>query len=129
MPCEEGTQAVSADDLTGAGTTLMVEDEDPVRLFAARALRSKGYRVLEARTGLAALSMLQDAEETVDLIVTDVVMPEMDGPTLIEKVREERPGMRIICISGYAEGSFREKLSSFTNVHPYSPYGCGLYLV
>jgi two-component system cell cycle sensor histidine kinase/response regulator CckA len=72
--------------------------------------------VLEARTGLAALSLLQDAEETVDLIMTDVVMPEMDGPTLIEKVREERPGMRIICISGYAEGSFREKLSSFTNV-------------
>ena len=94
-----------------------MEDEDPVRLFASRALRSKGYRVLEARTGLAALSLLEDAEEQVDLIVTDVVMPEMDGPALIEKVRAERPGMRIICISGYAEGAFREKLGTFRNIH------------
>jgi two-component system cell cycle sensor histidine kinase/response regulator CckA len=116
---EEGADggAALAADLTGAGTILLVEDEDPVRLFASRALRSKGYRVLEARTGLAALSLLEDAEEHVDLIVTDVVMPEMDGPALIEKVRAERPGMRIICISGYAEGSFREKLGSFRNIH------------
>ena len=114
---DDGTSLHSATDLTGAGTVLLVEDEDPVRLFAARALRSKGYRVLEARTGLAALSVLEDAEEKVDLIVTDVVMPEMDGPALIERVRADRPGMRIICISGYAEGAFREKLSSFRNVH------------
>ncbi len=112
----DGTTAL-ATDLTGAGTILLVEDEDPVRLFASRALRSKGYRVLEARTGLAALSLLDDAEEQVDLIVTDVVMPEMDGPALIERVRADRPGMRIICISGYAEGSFREKLGSFRNIH------------
>ena len=112
----EGGAALAA-DLTGAGTILLVEDEDPVRLFASRALRSKGYRVLEARTGLAALSLLEDAEEQVDLIVTDVVMPEMDGPALIEKVRAERPGMRIICISGYAEGAFREKLGTFRNIH------------
>ncbi len=113
---EEEGHAPAA-DLTGAGTILLVEDEDPVRLFASRALRSKGYRVLEARTGLAALSVLEDGEEHVDLIVTDVVMPEMDGPALIERVRAERPSMRIICISGYAEGSFREKLGTFRNIH------------
>ena len=113
----DGAPVAAATDLTGAGTVLLVEDEDPVRLFASRALRSKGYRVLEARTGLAALSLLEDAEEQVDLIVTDVVMPEMDGPALIERVRADRPGMRIICISGYAEGSFRDKLGSFRNVH------------
>lgn len=113
----EAAVVPSVADLTGAGTVLLVEDEDPVRLFAARALRSKGYRVLEARTGLAALSLLEDAEEQVDLIVTDVVMPEMDGPALIERVRADRPRMRIICISGYAEGSFREKLGSFRNIH------------
>lgn len=125
LPAHRGAEAAEdpagpappAADLTGAGTILLVEDEDPVRLFASRALRSKGYRVLEARTGLAALAVLSDAEEQIDLIVTDVVMPEMDGPALIERVRAERPGMRIVCISGYAEGSFREKLGTFRNIH------------
>ena len=104
-------------DLSGAGTVLLVEDEDPVRLFASRALRSKGYRVMEARTGLAAMAILEDCREPIDLIVTDVVMPEMDGPALIEKVRAAKPGMRIICISGYAEGAFQEKLRSFQKIH------------
>ena len=106
-----------ASDLSGAGTILLVEDEDPVRLFASRALRSKGYRVLEARTGVAALAVLEDGEEKIDLVVTDVVMPEMDGPALIARAREADPSMRIICVSGYAEESFRDQLSSFRNIH------------
>jgi two-component system cell cycle sensor histidine kinase/response regulator CckA len=114
---EVRTPAAASTDVTGSGTVLLVEDEDPVRLFASRALRSKGYKVLEARTGLAALALLDDAEEPIDLIVTDVVMPELDGPALIERVRAGRPGMRIVCISGYAEGAFRDKLGSFPDIH------------
>ncbi len=104
-------------DLTGKGTVLIVEDEDPVRLFSARALRNKGYKVLEARSGDMALQVLESAPEQVDVVVTDVVMPRMDGPTLIGKLREQRPEIRIICISGYAEGAFREKLASFPDIH------------
>ena len=103
-------------DLTGVGTVLLVEDEDPVRLFSARALRNKGYKVLEARSGEIALELLATAEEP-DVMITDVVMPRMDGPTLIGKVREQRPDLKIICISGYAEGSFREKLDRFPDIH------------
>src|SRR3546814_9752823 len=87
-----------------------LEDEDPVRLFSARALRNKGYKVLEARSGDMALQVLDAAPERVDVVVTDVVMPRMDGPTLIGKLREQRPEIKIICISGYAEGAFRQKL-------------------
>jgi len=104
-------------DLTGHGTVLLVEDEDPVRLFSARALRNKGYKVLEARSGEMALQVLDTASDHVDVVVTDVVMPRMDGPTLIGKLREQRPEIRIICISGYAEGAFRQKLETFPDIH------------
>ena len=114
---EDGDSRISSHDLSGAGTILLVEDEDPVRLFASRALRSKGYRVLEARSGVAALALLTDADEAIDLLITDVVMPEMDGPALIEKVRERWPQMRVICVSGYAEGAFRDKLATFDDIH------------
>ena len=97
-------------DLTGAGTILLVEDEDAVRLFSARALRAKGYNVLEARTGEAALELIGETRDEIDLMITDVVMPEMDGPTLIKEMRERMPDLRIICISGYAEDSFRKKI-------------------
>lgn len=104
-------------DLTGEGSILLVEDEDPVRMFGARALRSKGYRVTEARTGQAALALLDQQDEPFDLLITDVVMPEMDGPALIEHVRGTRPEIRVICISGYAESTFRDKLSEFGDLH------------
>src|SRR5436305_1690532 len=67
-------------DLTGIGTVLLVEDEDPVRIFGARALRNKGYKVLEAKSGEAGLEVIRTAEEPIDLLITDVVMPNMDGP-------------------------------------------------
>jgi len=75
-------------DLTGAGTIMLVEDEDPVRLFGARALRGKGYRVIEASTGEAALRLFEGGEANdVDLLGTDIVMPELDGPSLIAAAR------------------------------------------
>ena len=108
---------MSRDDLTGHGSILLVEDEDPVRMFAARALRSKGYRVTEARTGLAALAILEAEAEPFDLMITDVVMPELDGPALIEQARATRPAMPVVCVSGYAESTFRDKLNEFDNLH------------
>jgi two-component system cell cycle sensor histidine kinase/response regulator CckA len=98
-------------DLTGRGTVLLVEDEDAVRSFAARALGQRGYHVLEATTGAEALEMFMSHNGHVDLVVSDVVMPEMDGPTLMKHLRSERPDVKIIFISGYAEDAFRRNLS------------------
>ena len=96
-------------DLTGAGTILLVEDEDAVRLFSARALRNKGYKVIEARSGRAALDIMSQSVEQIDLLITDVVMPEIDGPALAREVRSQRPDLRVIFISGYAESAFRSQ--------------------
>ncbi len=104
-------------DLTGAGTVLLVEDEDAVRLFGARALRNKGYKVVEAKTGDAALEIVREMGSSVDLMITDVVMPQMDGTTLIRESRKLFPNLKIICISGYAEEQFRQTLEGFDNVH------------
>ena len=119
----EGAERVGAGaeevprDLSGAGTVLLVEDEDPVRMFGARALRNKGYKVYEAKTGAAALGVLQEVEDPIDLLITDVIMPEMDGPTLIREVRARAPETKIICISGYAEDAFRKRIDRWADVH------------
>jgi two-component system cell cycle sensor histidine kinase/response regulator CckA len=107
----------SARDLTGAGTVLLVEDEDPVRLFSARALRNKGYKVVEAKSGEAALEIIVAGQEKVDLLVSDVVMPRMDGPSLIKEVRRIHPDMKVIFISGYAEDAFRKRLGDDSDIH------------
>ena len=104
-------------DLTGAGTVLLVEDEDPVRMFSARALRNKGYTVLEAKSGEAALKIITDGGDPIDLIITDVVMPRMDGPTLIKHVRETLPDVKVIFISGYTEDTFRKRLDNEQGIH------------
>lgn len=97
-------------DLTGKGTVLLVEDEDPVRLFAARALENKGYTVLQADSGESALEVAAEHDGEIDLLITDVVMPIMDGPTLVKQVLAEKPDMKVIFISGYAEDAFRKDL-------------------
>lgn len=96
-------QAGADGDLTGAGTILLVEDEDAVRMFATRALKNKGYTVLEAANGEDALEVINATEETIDLIVTDVMMPGMDGHTLVQFVRQEMPDVKVIFISGFSE--------------------------
>src|SRR6185437_710069 len=113
----ESVEPPSARDLTGAGTVLLVEDEDPVRLFSARALRNKGYKVVEAKSGEAALEIIVSGTEKVDLLVTDVVMPRMDGPSLIKEVRALHPDMKVIFISGYTEDAFRKRLGDETDIH------------
>jgi two-component system cell cycle sensor histidine kinase/response regulator CckA len=102
-----------APDLTGAGTILLVEDEDAVRVFSARALRNKGYNILEARSGEEALTVL-DAQKkgSIDLVITDVVMPQMDGPTMYKHLRERGHTMKVIFVSGYTEDRLREQFTS-----------------
>jgi two-component system cell cycle sensor histidine kinase/response regulator CckA len=104
-------------DLTGSGTVLLVEDEDPVRMFSSRALKNKGYRVIEAPSGEAALAILAKGDERIDLVVTDVVMPKMDGPTLVKELRSTHPDMKVIFISGYTEDSFRKRLGDERDIH------------
>jgi two-component system cell cycle sensor histidine kinase/response regulator CckA len=110
-------EVAPAKDLTGIGTVLLVEDEDPVRIFGARALRNKGYKVIEAKSGEDALDTIRDGGEKIDLLITDVVMPRMDGPALIREVRETHPDLKVIFISGYTEDSFRQRLDSDSEIH------------
>ncbi len=105
-------EALPVKDLTGKAKVLLVEDEDAVRMFASRALQSKGYTVYEAESGVKALELLDGEGIDVDLIVSDVVMPQMDGPTLINRLRERDKQPKIIFISGYAEDAFRKNLDA-----------------
>jgi two-component system cell cycle sensor histidine kinase/response regulator CckA len=105
-----------AGDLTGNETILLVEDEDAVRLFSARALRDKGYKVIEAENGDKALEIVEQGQ-SFDLLVTDVVMPHMDGPTLCKKIRDIHPTMKTIFISGYTEDTFRKNLGHNADIH------------
>ncbi len=104
-------------DLTGKGTILLVEDEDAVRTFAARALVTRGYDVLQAESGEAALAIVEAHEGVIDLIVSDVVMPNMDGPTLIKELAGKLPGVKIIFVSGYAEDAFAKSLDPSQEFH------------
>jgi two-component system, cell cycle sensor histidine kinase and response regulator CckA len=97
-------------DLTGQGTILLVEDEDGLRSLNARGLRSRGYSVIEAANGLEAMEALEEKNGAVDLVVSDVVMPEMDGPTLLKNMRGRNPDLKIIFVSGYAEDAFEKSL-------------------
>lgn len=104
-------------DLTGAGAILLVEDEEPVRLFASRALANKGYTMVEAASGHAALEVIDQRAEPFDLIITDIMMPQMDGASLVKHIRDKWPDVGIVCISGYAEDEFRQKLNDLGDVH------------
>jgi two-component system, cell cycle sensor histidine kinase and response regulator CckA len=97
-------------DLTGQGAVMLVEDEAPVRSFASRALKMRGYRVIEAESAEDAMALLTQGDENIDVLVSDVVMPGMDGPTFAGHARKLRPNLRVIFISGYAEDSFRRNL-------------------
>lgn len=115
---EEVVKAVAAPvkDLTGNERILLVEDEESVRMFSARALSTTGYEVFEAGSGEEALEVLEEINGKVDLIISDVVMPEMDGPTLLTHVRKLYPELRVIFVSGYAEESVRQGLEDDRSV-------------
>ena len=128
IPAENETPvkqaAAPVKDLTGHERILLVEDEDSVRAFSARALRTTGYEVFEADSGDEALDVLDDMGWQLDLMISDVVMPEMDGPALLVKVREKLPNLKVIFVSGYAEETAREGIADDQSVEflpkPYS---------
>ena len=116
-PAADADSVQALRDITGQDTILLVEDEDAVRSFAARALRMRGYTVLEAPGGEAGLEIVRHHPGAIDLLVTDVVMPIMDGPTLVRAARRLRPEMRIIYMSGYAEDAFRRNDEKIEELH------------
>ncbi|MEP3476282.1 MAG: response regulator [Hyphomicrobiales bacterium] len=97
-------------DLTGSETLLLVEDEEAVRSFAVRALSMRGYNVLEANSGTDALDVVAAHDGGIDLVISDVMMPEMDGPTMLTHLRDSLPDVKVIFISGYAEDAFEKNL-------------------
>lgn len=99
-----------ARDLTGNSTILLVEDEDAVRMFASRALKNKGYTVYEADSGVSALKLMEETDAHLDLLISDVMMPQMDGPTLVRKIRETDKDLKVIFISGYAEDALDDNI-------------------
>jgi two-component system cell cycle sensor histidine kinase/response regulator CckA len=107
---EAAAEAKPRADMTGQGTILLVEDEEGLRSLNARGLRSRGYSVIEASNGVEALEALEEKSGAIDLVVSDVVMPEMDGPTLLKEMRQKNPDIRIIFVSGYAEDAFEKSL-------------------
>jgi two-component system, cell cycle sensor histidine kinase and response regulator CckA len=102
--------AKPAADLTGRGAILLVEDEEAVRAFASRALSSRGYTVLEADSGVDALRVAKEAGGAIDLIVSDVIMPEMDGPTMLTELRRRGVLAKAVFVSGYADDAFARNL-------------------
>ena len=109
-PLTAKTQPDAPSDLSGSATVLLVEDEDAVRMGGMRALISRGYTVHEASSGVEALEIFQQLEGKIDIVVSDVVMPEMDGPTLLGELRKLQPDIKFIFVSGYAEDAFARNL-------------------
>ncbi|UHS61424.1 response regulator [Agrobacterium vaccinii] len=98
-------------DLTGkSAVVLLVEDEEAVRRGGKRMLETRGYTVHEAGSGTEALEVLEELDGKVDIVVSDVVMPEMDGPSLLRELRKTYPDMKFIFVSGYAEDAFAKNL-------------------
>jgi two-component system cell cycle sensor histidine kinase/response regulator CckA len=102
--------APKREDFSGRGRILVVEDEDSVRAFAVRALTSRGYTVLEADSGEVALEVIEGDADGFELILSDVVMPEMDGPTMLKELRKRQIHTKVIFMSGYAEEAFEKNL-------------------
>jgi len=109
-PPQQASSKPANKDLSGSATVLLVEDEDAVRMGGVRALTSRGYTVHEASSGVEALEIYDELGGKVDIVVSDVVMPEMDGPTLLGELIKRQPDIKFIFVSGYAEDAFAKNL-------------------
>jgi CheY-like chemotaxis protein len=89
----------------GDGTILLVEDEAPLRVLAAESLKRLGYTVLQAGNGLEALAVAHGHSGTIDIVLTDIVMPRMGGPELVDKLKQRRQGFAVIFMSGYTDAA------------------------
>nr|WP_226898258.1 ATP-binding protein [Mangrovicoccus algicola] len=114
-PAEPSLPDVQEQAIQAEGVVLLVEDEAPVRAFASRALRLRGYTVLEAENAEEALETLSDDDLEVDVFVTDVVMPGMDGPSWVTQALRTRPDTRVVFVSGYAEDALADHKSRIPN--------------
>ena len=103
-------------DLSGVGRILFVEDEDAVRTVAARLLRARGYEVIEAGDGEEALELAELHAGQIDLLISDVVMPGLDGPALLKKARPFLGDAKVMFISGYAEAEFSDLLEGESDI-------------
>ena len=108
LPIVEGTveevrPTISPTTLRGSETILLVEDEDQVRAVARGILKRQGYRIVEARNGGEALLLCEKHPGAIDLLLSDVVMPQMSGPELAQRLAAVRPTMKILCMSGYTD--------------------------
>ncbi len=101
---EAESEPAETADLQGSESILVVEDEAAVRRLAIDFLEIHGYKVLEAEDGDQGLRMVQESNETIDMILTDVVMPGMNGPEMAERIAELRPGIKILFMTGYDDG-------------------------
>ena len=99
-------------DSSGTETLLIVENEAAIRNLLQLALRKNGYTVLAAESGREALELVRDHSGAIDLLITDVMMPGMDGPTMAKKIREMSPDLKIIFISGYTEDRLKDHMGS-----------------
>lgn len=104
-------------DLTGRGTILLVEDEAPVRIFSSTALKNKGYTVLEADCAEVALEMIDRHIKDIQIIISDVVMPGMNGPTMIKEILKDHPHIKVIFVSGYGEDEFIRSFGQDRSFH------------
>ena len=97
------------------GVVLLVEDEAPVRAFASRALQMRGFTVMETESAEDALELLKDESLAIDVFVTDVVMPGLDGPSWVQQALKTRPNARVVFVSGYAEEDFGDTQARIPN--------------
>jgi two-component system cell cycle sensor histidine kinase/response regulator CckA len=102
-------------DLPRDAVVLLVEDEASVRAFASRALRMRGFTVIEAENAEDALETLADSSLDVDVFVTDVIMPGMDGPTWVREALKDRPDVKVVFVSGYAEDAVEQTEAKVPN--------------
>jgi two-component system cell cycle sensor histidine kinase/response regulator CckA len=123
-----GAEATAPTGTRGSETVLLVEDEPSVRAVAREALETHGYRVVEAQHGVDALAVARAHAGTIELLITDMVMPQMGGRELAERLRELRPEVRVLFMSGYTDDvAVRRGISSATSAFIQKPFAMSAF--